>query len=394
MKDMGGEVRTILASATVSAPTSTPSSCSVRQGRGTLGKLLNDDALYQRARRSRRTRKKHGDRAPGERGGPRRHRRLARRERPGQGLTGDVQQTLHVGARRDGGPGRDDRSAQAQLPLPRLLQPARLLRSGRRQRRRSTGRVRSRPKDRRALRIWLGADVLFERDANGVERLSEGGTARLDSAMSQFVRYPQNEPVRRRRLRPASDGGRAVSHQPDASAARPRLHRREVQAGSELCAIMPMGAEARGQSRLAETGMASRWRCSCRAGRRSANRRALRRGRELARSLRYVACGLILNWWAGDCTAGRRLKEEDRGRAIASADGDLYGRRRRRRLGLAVPDGKRPPGPRSDRAEAGRLHERADARARHGGEGAHRRQRRLAVAERHGRRHAAGRWSA
>ena len=36
--------------------------------------------------------------------------------------------------------------------------------------------------------------MLFERDANGVERLSEGGRVRLDSAMSQFVRYPQKSP--------------------------------------------------------------------------------------------------------------------------------------------------------------------------------------------------------
>ena len=47
--------------------------------------------------------------------------------------------------------------------------------------------------DRRVLRIWLNAEV-FERDANGVERLSEGGRVRLDSAMSQFVRYPQKSP--------------------------------------------------------------------------------------------------------------------------------------------------------------------------------------------------------
>ena len=44
------------------------------------------------------------------------------------------------------------------------------------------------------LRIWLTADVVFERDANGVERLSDGGRVRLDSAMSQFVRYPRTSP--------------------------------------------------------------------------------------------------------------------------------------------------------------------------------------------------------
>jgi phospholipid/cholesterol/gamma-HCH transport system substrate-binding protein len=48
--------------------------------------------------------------------------------------------------------------------------------------------------DRHALRIWIGTPVLFEKDADGRERLSEGGRTRLDSAMSQFVRYPKNSP--------------------------------------------------------------------------------------------------------------------------------------------------------------------------------------------------------
>ena len=49
-------------------------------------------------------------------------------------------------------------------------------------------------RDRRVLRIWLEAGVVFETDANGKERLSAGGQARLDSAMSTFVRYPRNSP--------------------------------------------------------------------------------------------------------------------------------------------------------------------------------------------------------
>ena len=49
-------------------------------------------------------------------------------------------------------------------------------------------------KDRRVVRIWISAAVLFETDANGQERLTDDGRARLDSAMSQFVRYPRNTP--------------------------------------------------------------------------------------------------------------------------------------------------------------------------------------------------------
>jgi len=49
--------------------------------------------------------------------------------------------------------------------------------------------------DRTALRIWLRADVLFERGPDGAERLTAGGRRRLDSAMSDFVRYPRNSPL-------------------------------------------------------------------------------------------------------------------------------------------------------------------------------------------------------
>ena len=42
---------------------------------------------------------------------------------------------------------------------------------------------------RRALRIWLGADVLFEPAPDGGERLSEEGRTRVESAMGAFVKY-------------------------------------------------------------------------------------------------------------------------------------------------------------------------------------------------------------
>jgi phospholipid/cholesterol/gamma-HCH transport system substrate-binding protein len=50
-------------------------------------------------------------------------------------------------------------------------------------------------RDRRVLRIWVGSPVLFERDTNGRERLSEAGEARLDSAMSEFLKYPKTSPL-------------------------------------------------------------------------------------------------------------------------------------------------------------------------------------------------------
>jgi phospholipid/cholesterol/gamma-HCH transport system substrate-binding protein len=49
--------------------------------------------------------------------------------------------------------------------------------------------------DRTALRIWLAAEGLFARDADGVERLTEGGRRRIDSAMADLVRYPRDSPL-------------------------------------------------------------------------------------------------------------------------------------------------------------------------------------------------------
>ncbi len=50
-------------------------------------------------------------------------------------------------------------------------------------------------KDRRVLRIWIDAAFLFERDEQGAERLSDQGRGRIDSAMSQFLKYPPTSPL-------------------------------------------------------------------------------------------------------------------------------------------------------------------------------------------------------
>lgn len=49
--------------------------------------------------------------------------------------------------------------------------------------------------DRTALRIWIAADNLFLRDPDGVERLTEPGRRRLDSAMADLIRYPRDSPL-------------------------------------------------------------------------------------------------------------------------------------------------------------------------------------------------------
>ena len=49
--------------------------------------------------------------------------------------------------------------------------------------------------DRTALRIWIDANMLFVRDADGTERLTVTGRQRLDSAMADLVRYPRDSPL-------------------------------------------------------------------------------------------------------------------------------------------------------------------------------------------------------
>lgn len=48
--------------------------------------------------------------------------------------------------------------------------------------------------DRRVLRVWANAGVLFTTDDSGAERLTDDGRLRLDSAMAAFLGYPRDTP--------------------------------------------------------------------------------------------------------------------------------------------------------------------------------------------------------
>jgi phospholipid/cholesterol/gamma-HCH transport system substrate-binding protein len=50
-------------------------------------------------------------------------------------------------------------------------------------------------KDRVALRIWIASNVLFAEGPGGAETLTEGGRARLDGAMAEFLRYEGHHPL-------------------------------------------------------------------------------------------------------------------------------------------------------------------------------------------------------
>ena len=246
MKDMSREVRTILASADTVSRDLQAIVGNVREGRGTFGKLLTDDALYGSVRsiagdaeKAMATVRQASEEARaaiadfrGDKG-------------PVSGLTGDLQQTL-----------RSARDAMADLAETTEALKRSFFFRGFFNRRGyfdlddvSVAQYRQgalESPDRRVLRIWLAADVLFEADAAGVERLSEGGRARLDSAMSQFVRYPQKSPlVVEGYSRDVTGDGRYLI-----SRNRAQLVRDYVTAKFALdpnyLAIMPMGAEAQG----------------------------------------------------------------------------------------------------------------------------------------------------
>lgn len=49
--------------------------------------------------------------------------------------------------------------------------------------------------NRTAIRIWIDAAHLFTRDDQGAERLTDAGRRRIDSAMADLIRYPRDSPL-------------------------------------------------------------------------------------------------------------------------------------------------------------------------------------------------------
>ena len=246
MKDLGGDVRGIMASAQKIGTDLKLIVSNVREGRGTVGKLLNDDALYASVR---------SIAADAEKAmGTVREATLEARNAiadlrgekgPIRGLTGDVQQTM-----------QSARDAMGDLAEATEALKRNFLFRGFFNRRGyfdlddvTVAQYREgalQTKDRRVLRIWINAAMLFERDANGKETLSEGGRLRIDSAMSQFVRYPQNSPF----VVEGYAGDGTGDERYLSSRHRAQLVRDYVVGKYKLdvnyVATMPMGAEAQG----------------------------------------------------------------------------------------------------------------------------------------------------
>jgi phospholipid/cholesterol/gamma-HCH transport system substrate-binding protein len=168
---------------------------SINNGKGTIGKLVNDDTLYQRAREiadqtqavmasvrqvSDETRKAIADvRSP---------------EGPAQGLLADMRTTM-VQAREATADLADNMEALKRNFLLRgffnrrgyydldAISPADyrngVLENGK----------------RKAMRIWLGDAVLFEAAPTGGDVLTADGRARIDSAMATYLRYVPANPI-------------------------------------------------------------------------------------------------------------------------------------------------------------------------------------------------------
>jgi phospholipid/cholesterol/gamma-HCH transport system substrate-binding protein len=101
-------------------------------------------------------------------------------------------------------------------------------------------------RDRTAIRIWIDAGLLFARDAAGAERLSDEGRRRLDSAMADLVRYPRDSPLVVEGYGDLSGGESAYLQSVD----RAQLVREYLLARfrrqATLTDIMPMGSDAVG----------------------------------------------------------------------------------------------------------------------------------------------------
>ncbi|MFB3853576.1 MAG: MlaD family protein [Vicinamibacterales bacterium] len=189
IRDVGGDVKGITRSGNQIAADVEAMVRDVRAGRGTIGRLVNDDEMYERAKaiaedaeeavRNLREATAQANEAV---------RRLSGKEGAIEGMSADLRRSL-------------DRANSALTNIDEAtealkhnwffsgyfkrrgyfnlsdISPAQYLEGALEQ------------NDRVPLRIWLNADVLFTTGPDGRLTISDGGKARLDSAMTEFLEY-------------------------------------------------------------------------------------------------------------------------------------------------------------------------------------------------------------
>jgi phospholipid/cholesterol/gamma-HCH transport system substrate-binding protein len=244
LKDVGQNARAIMASGQKITNDLSVVVAGVRQGRGSVGKLLTDDAFYVSARNIAEQAEKtvanlrdvtaQAKAAVAD---------LRGDKGPVKGITSDLQQTLAAA-----------KDAMADLAEnTEALKRSFLFRGFFTKRgyfdlndvsvqQYRQGALET--KSRRALRIWLASGVLFERKADGGERLTDDGKTRLDAAMAQFVEYPRTTPfVIEGYARGVSEDERFLLSRSRAQLVRDYLVPKFGLDASHV-AIMPMGVEA------------------------------------------------------------------------------------------------------------------------------------------------------
>ena len=194
IRDIGSEVRAITASGQKVSADLQLMVAGVRQGRGSLGKFVNDDGVYEKVRaiateaeravaNLREASQNAKDAISDFRGD----------KGPIHGVVGDLQQSL-TAARETLSDLADNSEALKRNFFFRGFFNRRgyfdLDDIGVEDYRRGALET----ADRRVLRVWVSAEVLFQADVNGQERLTDDGRQRLDSAMAGFLRYPRNTP--------------------------------------------------------------------------------------------------------------------------------------------------------------------------------------------------------
>jgi phospholipid/cholesterol/gamma-HCH transport system substrate-binding protein len=194
VKDVGGEFRAITASSHRVADDLRVVVSGIRNGRGSIGKFVNDDTLFLKAKAI----AEDAQKAVANLRGASEDARAAianfqGENGPVQGITGQFQQTL-ASVRET----FEDLAENAEALKRNFFFRGFFNKRGffdldtvsvedYRQ-----GALET--KDRKVLRVWVSSAVLFEKDATGRERLTDDGRQRLDSAMAAFIRYPRDTP--------------------------------------------------------------------------------------------------------------------------------------------------------------------------------------------------------
>jgi phospholipid/cholesterol/gamma-HCH transport system substrate-binding protein len=195
MDEVGLEIRAVAANGRRISGDAREIVARINAGEGTIGKLIHDDALYQRAREL--ATQTEAVMANLRQASDEARRTLAdfrSTDGPAQGLMTDMRVTLEHA-----------REATADLADNMEALKHNFFLRGFFNRRGYFDLDAISPNEyrkgvlengkRKALRIWLTAGVLFDRDASGTEVLSDGGRARIDSAVSTYLEYLPSNPL-------------------------------------------------------------------------------------------------------------------------------------------------------------------------------------------------------